>query len=232
MKNIKLAKVNAARRALDFIKDGMVIGLGSGSTVNIFIKELSNFVKEKQYIVSVVPSSYDVEILAIKYGLRISTLNENPMPDIAVDGADVVDPELNLLKGGGGALTREKIVDYSSKKLIIIVDESKLKESIFVKPVPVETLPFSWRSVVEKILASYDCSIELRMCGKGKVGPVVTDNGNFILDVYFKDEQHPPSEVNVNLKLIPGVVETGIFSNKFVDAVIVGYENKVEILTR
>lgn len=223
-------KMMAARYALKFIRDGMVVGLGSGSTVAIFIKLLGERVREEGLNIIGIPTSYDVEILAYKNGLKIASLNEYPFPDIAIDGADEVDPNKNLIKGGGGALTREKIVDYASKKLIIIVDDSKLvKRLCSRRPIPIEVLSFSWRNIIYR-LNKIGGRAELRYTDKGKVGPVVTDNGNFIIDYMPNpDLLKDIRKLDIDLKLIPGVVETGIFYGEMVYKVIIGYQNSVSI---
>lgn len=223
-------KMRAARYALKFVRDGMVIGLGSGTTVALFIKLLGEKVRKEGLNIIGIPTSYDVEILAYKNGLKIASLNEYPFPDIAIDGADEVDPSKNLIKGGGGALTREKIVDYASKRLIIIVDDSKLvKRLCSKKPIPIEVLPFSWRNIIYR-LNKIGGRAELRYASGGKVGPIVTDNGNFIIDyIPFPDLLRDIRKLNTDLKLIPGVIETGIFYGEKIYKVIVGHQKNVSI---
>ncbi len=212
------------RKAAELVKDGMVLGLGSGTTVAEFVKSLGERVREEGLIVYVVPTSLDSEIMAVEYGLHVVTLTEYPEPDLAVDGADEVDPYKNLIKGGGGAMTREKIVDYAAKRLVIIVDEGKLVKNLCEKkPIPIEVLSFSWKCVMKK-LEKLGGSASLRLCGGGKLGPIVTDNGNLIID-YRPKGGFDAKALNQALKDIPGVVETGLFTGDKVDTVMVGYRN-------
>ena len=211
-------KVNASKLALELIRDGMTLGIGSGSTVEIFLNMLGERIKREGLIVYGIPSSYQAMHLAIKNGIKIADLLERE-PDICIDGADQVDSKLNCIKGGGAAMTREKILAFASKKVVIIVDESKLSEKINIK-VPVEVMPFAYGFVLRKL--SEFCRPKLRE-GKGKVGPIITDNGNFILDCDFGVIENP-EEIERKLKSIPGVIETGIFPSKLIDAVIVGNE--------
>ena len=140
------AKRAAAFKAVqELVEDGMVVGLGSGSTMAYAIQALAERVRSEELDILCIPTSYQVFFLAVRNGLRITSLDEHPEPDLALDGADQVDKDLNLIKGGGAAMTREKIVDYASKRLAIIVDEAKLAERLGEKglPVPLEVLPFS-----------------------------------------------------------------------------------------
>lgn len=214
------AKRNAALEAVKHVKDNFVIGLGSGSTAAYAIKEIGNRIKREKIRVSAVPTSYQAFTLAVKHGIAITTLEEHPTLDLTIDGADQIDDELNLIKGMGGALTREKIVASASKKLVIIADERKkvkvLGESNH--PVPIEVLPFATPIVMHKIKEMGGKPF-LRESIK-KVGPVITDNGNIIIDVNF-GLVHEPAELNHKLKGIPGVVETGLFV-KMADVIYLG----------
>ncbi len=216
----------AAKKALEFVRDGMVLGLGSGTTVRIFIEMLGRRVREEGMSVEVIPTSYDTEILAVENGLRVSSLLEHPEPDLCIDGADQVDEELNLIKGGGGALTREKIVASASKRFYVIVDESKLVKELNM-PIPVEILPFSYGFVKRK-LEEMGYSCELRMSLK-KLGPVISDNGNYIADV--KAEKIVPEEIERDFR-IPGIIEHGVFSSKIVDLVIVGRKSGFDVIKK
>jgi ribose 5-phosphate isomerase A len=177
-----------------------------------------------------VPSSYQAFFLATQNHIPITTLEEHPKLDLTIDGADQVERKtLNMIKGMGGALTREKIVATASKNLVIIIDETKLTEKLGLnQPIPVEVLPFALAPVTAK-LQGLRGKPKLRE-GKGKVGPVVTDNGNFILDVDFgtiKDAE----KLNMQIKAIPGVVETGLFLN-MATIVYVGTQRTVEKLVK
>ena len=212
---METGKINAAKAALEFVKDGMCIGLGSGSTVKEFIRLLGERTK-KGLKISCVASSFDSRMLAIENGLFVTETDAIDEIDLAVDGADTV-IKTALLKGGGGALTREKIIGYNAKKFIIIVDESKVvKGNILEGEVNLEVLPFA-ASIVVKTLKKFKPTIRM---AKAKLGPVISDNGSFIIDCQMKVEN--PEEMERWLNNIPGVIENGIFT-KF-DMIIIGNE--------
>lgn len=219
-------KVNASKLALELIKDGTVIGIGSGTTIEIFLNLLGEKIKRDGIKVYGVPSSYQSMLLAIKNGIKIVDLAENE-PEICIDGADQVDAKLNCIKGGGGAMTREKIVASASKKVVIIVDDSKLSEKLSI-PVPVEVLPFAYGYVMRRL--SKTCKPKLRE-GSGKVGPIITDNGNFIIDCGFGVIEEP-KRVEEELTSIPGILETGIFLAEMIDAVIVGNSESAKMVKK
>ncbi|MDH5447427.1 MAG: ribose 5-phosphate isomerase A [Candidatus Bathyarchaeota archaeon] len=203
------AKKMAAVNAVEHVKEGFIVGLGSGTTVAYAFQELGKRIRQKKLRIYGVPTSYQAFLLAVQHSIPITTLNEHPQLDVAIDGADQVDEELNMIKGMGGALTREKIVASASKMNVIIVDETKLTKKLGVnQPVPVEVLPFALSTVTAKLHMLGSKPI-LREAEK-KLGPVVTDNGNFILDVHFGPIDSP-KELNRKLKVIPGIVETGLF---------------------
>lgn len=203
------AKKMAASNAAEHIQDGFIVGLGSGTTVAYVFQELDKRIREKKLRIYGVPTSHQAFLLAMQHSIPITTLNEHPQLDVAIDGADQVDKKLNMIKGMGGALTREKIVAYASKMNIIVVDETKLTKTLGAdQPVPVEVLPFALLTVMGK-LRTLGSKPVLREAEK-KLGPVVTDNGNFILDVDFGPIDNP-KELNQRLKAIPGIVETGLF---------------------
>jgi len=223
------SKENAARRALEFVKEGMIIGVGSGSTVRLFIELLS---KEFDGVdLTFVAASYDSELNLIKQGFRLLPLYEVEKIDIAIDGADEVDPKGNLIKGGGAALTREKIIDYFAEKYCIIVDSTKLVSRLFQKhPIPLEVLPESWTFVKNFLETNLRGDAKLREAVR-KNGPVITDNGNFILDFHVNPNvEKPPEFLEEYLNSIPGVIENGIFARRKPFKIIVGYPNRVEVL--
>lgn len=207
---VEKAKRYAAVEAVKHVKDGFVVGLGSGSTVVYAAEEIGRKVRNGELRIKVVPTSYQALMLAVDNGIPLTTLDENPTLDLTIDGADQIDESLNLIKGMGGALTREKIVASASKELIIIADESKkvgfLGENNH--PVPIEILPFALKPVMLKI-RELGGQPRLRE-SHGKVGPVVTDNGNFIVDAYF-GVIRTPLDLDMRLNSIPGVVGTGLF---------------------
>ena len=203
-------KRKAAYEAVRHIKDGFVVGLGSGSTAALAIEALGEKIKREHLSVLAVPTSYQAFLLAVKHGIEITTLEERGVIDVTIDGADQIDPKLDLIKGMGAALAREKIVASASKQNIIIADESKKVSTLGENghPVPVEVLPFAIAVASRRIEAVGGNAI-LRE-GKGKVGPVITDNGNAVIDASFGVIRNA-AELEVKLKLIPGVVETGLF---------------------
>jgi len=223
------AKKRAALEAVKHVKNGFVLGLGSGSTAAYAIQEIGRRIQQESLQILGVPTSYQALLAAVNCGIPLTTLNEHPELDLTIDGADQIDKALNLIKGMGGALTREKIVASASKKLVIVADETKLVEKLGTNhPVPVETLPFALPTVVSKVREMGGRPV-LRE-GKGKVGPVVTDNGNFIVDVDF-GLINAPKELNSRLKSIPGVVETGLFI-EMANIIYVGKPTSVEKLER
>jgi ribose 5-phosphate isomerase A len=223
---IEDAKKKAALRAVGHVKDKFVIGLGSGSTAAYAIEELGNKAKREQLHILAVPTSHQASMLAIKNGIPLTTLDEHPVLDLTIDGADQIDRELNLIKGMGGALTREKIVASASKKLIIIADETKKVKTLGEKdhPVPLDVILFAARTVMLK-LEKIGGRPALRE-GKGKVGPTITDNGNVIVDANFGLIQKPAKLESI-LNNIPGVVETGLFV-RMADIVYLGTRSTVE----
>jgi len=203
-------KRKAAYAAVKHVKDGFVVGLGSGSTAALAIEAIGEKIKRERLKVLAVPTSYQAFLLAAKHGIQVTTLEEHGVIDVTIDGADQIDSERNLIKGMGAALAREKIVASVSKQNIIIADESKRVKTLGENghPVPVEVLPFAI-AVVKRRIKAIDGTAVLRE-GKGKVGPVITDNGNAVLDAVFGVIRNAP-ELEVKLKMIPGVVETGLF---------------------
>jgi ribose 5-phosphate isomerase A len=220
------AKKAAAKEAVKHVKKGAVIGLGSGTTVAYAIKELG----KKHLQILTVPSSHQAFLLATQNHIQTTTLDEHPRLDLTIDGADQVEIKtLNMIKGMGGALTREKIVAAASKENIIIIDKTKLAPKLGKEqPVPVEVLPFALATIKPQLQALKG-KPHLRE-GSGKIGPVVTDNGNFILDTDFGTIRDA-EKLNMQIKSIPGVVETGLFLN-MATTVYVGTEAEVEKLTK
>ena len=211
-----MPKTALAREAVKLVKSGMVVGLGSGTTAREFIRALAEAGPRD---VTLVATSADSEILAAELGLGhlLRPMWAVDEIDLAVDGADEVTRGKVMLKGKGGALLREKIVDYAAKKFVVLIEEYKLVEKIPTRnPIPLEVVPWAWRYVAREVERRFGGVAKLRQDG-GKLGPVVTDNGNYILDWI------PPSAVDPSaedeLKLVPGVVETGIFAKRR-DAVV------------
>lgn len=212
------AKRIAAERAVDYIKDGMIVGLGTGSTAYWAIKKIGAKVMEGLKIKAIATSKRSEE-LARELGIDLASFSEIDNIDITIDGADEVDGKLNLIKGGGGALLREKIVASASKKLIIVVDESKLVDKLGAFPLPVEVVRFGSEMTIGKLKA-FGCETKLRQADDK---PYITDNGNYIVDCYF-DGIDNPKELHDGINQIPGVVDNGLFIN-MASKVIVGYDN-------
>jgi ribose 5-phosphate isomerase A len=203
------AKKRAAVEAVKHVKSGFMLGLGAGSTAAYAIKEIGRRMKKERLQVWGVPTSNQASMLATECGIPLTTLEEHPVLDLDIDGADQIDQDLNLIKGMGGALTREKIVASASKKMIIVADETKLVDILGENQLlPVEVLPFA-TAVVSSGIKALGGKPYLRQ-NKGGSEPYLTDNGNFILDVDFGAIGDPFS-LGQRLKAVPGVIETGLF---------------------
>ncbi|NPB01263.1 MAG: ribose-5-phosphate isomerase RpiA [Crenarchaeota archaeon] len=217
-------KMRVAKYAANMVESDQVIGVGSGSTSMLFLRFLAERIQRREIRnISLVPTSSEVEYYSTL--LKIEKYIVQPWQvdhiDVAVDGADEVDPRKNLIKGGGGALTGEKIVDYNAREFIVIVDETKLVEKLGSRvPVPVEVVSRYWRLVKDRIERELGGECLLRVLEKGKRGPLVTDNGNYLLDWKIVLDEDP-EKIEVILKSIPGVVECGIFSSRHVSRVVV-----------
>jgi ribose 5-phosphate isomerase A len=204
-------KRKAAHRALSYVESGMRLGLGTGSTAAAFVDALGRKVAEGLDVVCV-PTSEATRIQAEGLGIRLATLDEVPQLDVTVDGADEIDGQLRLIKGGGGAHLREKIVATASDRMIVIADDSKLVETLGRFPLPVEIVSFGLRAthrLVEALSAEAGCAGEIVLRERGGA-PVVTDNGNYILDCAF-GRIPEPEILAYALMRVPGVVEHGLF---------------------
>ncbi|HDX9650799.1 ribose 5-phosphate isomerase [Bacillus wiedmannii] len=214
----------AGEYATNFVKDGMKVGLGTGSTVYWLIQKLGERVKEGLSF-QAVPTSKETEVLAKQLNISLISLNDVQSLDLTIDGADEIDANLQLIKGGGGALLREKIVATSSKELIIIADESKLVTHLGTFPLPIEIIPFSWKQTERKI-QSLGCQTTLRLKNNETF---ITDNNNMIIDCIFPHNITNPTNLHTQLKMITGVVETGLFVNMTSKAII-GTKNGIKEL--
>ena len=199
------------------VKSGMKIGIGSGSTIVYTVQRLAQIYHEgKIKDIICVPTSFQAKQLITENKLPLGSLDTQPELDIAIDGADSVDPFLNVIKGGGGACLQEKVVAYNAKKFIVIVDQSKICTYLgenWTNGLPMEVLPMAYVPIINKIQKLYGVKAELRMAVK-KAGPVVTDNSNFLLDVHFdwaKVTSESLYDLDSTLLKIPGVIETGFF---------------------
>ena len=209
---VELGKKNAAYRAVEEnVKNGMIIGIGSGSTVVYAVGKLKMLISEKKLSVKCIPTSFQSYQLIVEKGLNLGSLDQYPNIDLDLDGADEIDEELNLIKGGGGCLVQEKIVASNSKRLIIIADFRKKSKKLgenWKKGVPIEVIPLAYVPIIEK-LKELGANPKLRMA-QAKAGPLITDNGNFIIDADFGVIKSP-KEINDTILKIPGVVDTGLF---------------------
>lgn len=214
MEPLEKAKKLAAVRAVDdFVKDNTIIGIGSGSTIVYAVERLAEKVRSEGLNVLCVPTSFQARQLILENKLKLTDLESHPQLDVTIDGADEVNSNLVLIKGGGGCLAQEKIVASCAKDLVIIADHTKDSQNLgehYKKGIPIEVLPMAFQPVKYKIKEMLGGDAVLRMA-KMKAGPVVTDNGNFILDWHFPESLRDWKVINTKIKMIPGVVETGLF---------------------
>ncbi|GHG90628.1 ribose-5-phosphate isomerase RpiA [Pseudodonghicola xiamenensis] len=228
---IDKAKFVAARRAADYVEDGMRVGLGTGSTAAWLVRCLGELVRQDGLKFKGVPTSTRTAALAREVGIEVIGLDEARWLDLTIDGADEYDGDLNLIKGGGGALLQEKIVATASDRMVVIADAGKKVETLGAFPLPVEVVPFGWRTtqaLVEETLISMDVlgrDATLRMNGEA---PFVTDEGNFILDLHLHRIGNP-RQLALVLNQMPGVVENGLFID-ICDTVVIGHgDGRVEL---
>ncbi len=228
---VELGKKNAAFKAVeDNVKQNMILGIGSGSTVVYAVKAIAEINKNNELNLKCIPTSFQSHQLIVENGLTLVTLDQYPEIDLDIDGADEIDKSLNLIKGGGGCLVQEKIIASSSKKLVIIADYTKKSEVLgenWRNGVPIEVIPLAYVPIMKRLERLGGTPI-LRMA-QAKAGPVVSDNGNFIIDVDFGKIENP-SELNIKLLQIPGVVDSGFFLGMTSKAYIGLKDGKVEIL--
>jgi len=212
------ARDAAIAEALKELRDGMVIGLGSGTTVARLMEKLKNYIKQNELKLSFIPSSLQAKQLIIEDGFEMTSLDECPRPDLVLDSFDQVDESGNAIKGGGAALLREKVLAQAAEKVVYIGDFMKLKPKLDM-PIPVEVLEYAFPHV-KNVLNSWGMEIRLRI-GKGKMGPIISDNGNLIADVEVK-ELEDLEKLDEKLRSVTGILETGIFP-RLADLIIIGY---------
>lgn len=222
----KAAKVAAGKKAAELIQPGMLVGLGTGSTAECFIASLIERCKQGLKISAVASSQRSLD-LALAGNIPMLDLNSLSEIDIMVDGADEIDPHKRMIKGGGGALLREKILAYMSTEVIILVDESKQVDFLGSCLLPVEITPFAYHATLVHI-RDCDCEANLRLGATNK--PFITENHNYIADIKFPKKRNSPEFDDMYLRGIPGILETGYFFNLATN-VIVGYpDGRVEII--
>jgi len=216
----------AGARAVADIESGMLVGLGTGSTAAHAIRCLGDRIRIEGLTVRAIPTSVASERLAREVGIELCDFEPGVRIDLTIDGADEVDASLRLIKGGGGALLREKVVAHRSRSVTIVIDPSKLVERLgVVFPLPVEVVPFAIRPVMDELAALGGSPIERR---SDDDGPYQTDNGNRILDVDFDDGIADPAALEARLARIPGVVESGLFID-LADRLIIGRDGAPEV---
>ncbi|MCA0922060.1 ribose-5-phosphate isomerase RpiA [Pseudooceanicola nanhaiensis] len=228
---IDKAKFVAARKSVDYVEDGMRVGLGTGSTAAWMVRCLAELVRENGLRIKGVPTSTRTAELARELGIDVISLDEAKWLDLTIDGADEFDGDLNLIKGGGGALLQEKIVATASDQMIVIADVAKEVDTLGAFPLPLEVIPFGWQTtqaLVEEMLISLDVmgrETSLRMNGDR---PFITDEGNYIIDLHLNRIGNA-RQLAMAVNQMPGVVENGLFID-ICDVVIVGHGNgKVEV---
>ncbi len=231
--SVERAKREAAKLAVkENLRDNVIIGVGSGSTIIYVVRELAALVAKNSWNITCIPTSYQAKKLIIDEGLPLGSLDQFPVLDLAIDGADEITSDLNVIKGGGGCLVQEKIVAESAKKLIIIADWQKNSSQLgeyWVQGVPVEIIPEAHIPLVQK-LEKMGGKAKLRQ-GLAKIGPLITDNGNFILDVDF-GKISDPEKLSSQLKVLTGVVDSGLFINMVNKAYIGEKNGLVKILSK
>ncbi|MDU0462888.1 ribose 5-phosphate isomerase A [Staphylococcus ureilyticus] len=228
MMDTKQLKISTFNEALSQISDGMVVGIGSGSTIELLVPKLAEKLDHEQIDITGVCTSNKTAYIAKELGVRVVDVNDVEKIDVAIDGADEVDNNLNLIKGGGGALFREKVIDAMAEKFIVLVDESKCVSYLGQTfNLPVEVDKFNWLLVSKKIVAYDNLKVMRRMVDDV---PFITDNGNYILDVTLNSSIDPYAMHEFLIHLV-GVLETGYFLD-VTDQVIIGKQKGVEILNK
>ena len=223
--NQESAKRNAAKEAVKLVQDGMIVGLGTGSTSAIAVDLIGEKLSKSFQIIGM-PTSIQTKNQAEKWGIKLIDIDDEDSIDIAIDGADEVSTELNLIKGLGGALLREKKVEKKAKELVIIVDETKMVELLGLGPLPIE-VEISKHHSTSKEIEKLGCKTEHRLESDGN--PFVTDNGNYIYHCYFNEGISNPKKLDTELLIIDGVVDTGLFVD-MATKVIIGNEEGTRII--
>lgn len=228
--SIEAFKKIAAEKAVEQVQSGMVLGLGSGSTVAYATRKIGELWQSGALTNIVgVPTSERTAVLADEYDIPLSTLVDHPHLDLAIDGADEVDPNLNLIKGLGGALLREKMVELAAAYFIVVVDESKWVQKLGTKgPLPVEVTRFGWQYQAKWLAESVNCVPVLR---GSEQAPFITDNGNYILDCTFSNGIDNPATLAITLRERTGVVEHGLFLGMANEVIVAGVQ-RVQVIKR
>ena len=228
MAEVSELKRLAGIRACDFVESGMLVGLGTGSTVRYTILELGKRIKNDGLKIRGVPTSLATESLALELGIPLIELPPDKKLDIIIDGADEFDLGFNLIKGGGGALLREKIVAQRALRMIVVADQSKQVNTLGNFPLPIEVTPFAHECTMNEIKEILDCEVIIRKVDGNKFN---TDNDNFILDAHVGPKIENPKEIESKLLQIPGVVQVGLFVN-MCDDVVLATKYGIEVLSK
>ena len=196
MDKVEQLKQQAGIAACKYVKSGMKVGLGTGSTVKYTVLELGRMIAEEGMEIVGVPTSLATQKLAIEVGIPLVELSDCTHLDIVIDGADEFDPEFNLIKGGGAALLREKIVAQESKAMVVVADQRKQVDALGAFPLPIEITPFSFEATIRQLSRLLDCRVNCRMSGDN---PVITDNGNYIADAHCGPTLTNPNQTEVEV---------------------------------
>lgn len=210
----------AGEKATEFVENNMTVGLGTGSTVYWTIRKLGELLVKEKLKIRVVPTSRQTEKLAREFNIPLATFADVRKIDLTIDGADEISPALDLIKGGGGSLLREKLVAAASKRLIIVADESKIVTALGARALPIEIVPFAWEITARRVE-----KLNLNPVLRTRRGTAfITDNGNYILDCACRDDKKidDPAALNRDLKLLPGIIETGFFIGMADKVIIAG----------
>ncbi|MCH1537600.1 MAG: ribose-5-phosphate isomerase RpiA [Candidatus Poseidonia sp.] len=226
--DVEALKAEAGRAACKYVEHGMNVGLGTGSTVKYTIIELGRRVAEEGLEIIGVPTSIATEALAKEVGIPLASLDDLNGLDIVIDGTDEFDPQFQLIKGGGAALLREKIVAQSSARMVVVADQRKQVDTLGAFPLPIEITPFSHLTTVRALEELLNCSVTLRT---NEEGTLVTDNGNFIVDAHTGPTIRNPLEMERTVLNIAGVVQVGLFNN-MCDVVVLASGDGVVVLEK
>ena len=224
MADVEALKREAGIAACKFVKTGMKVGLGTGSTVKHTVIELGRQIAEEGLEIVGVPTSLATEKLALEVGIPLVELSDIDGLDIVIDGADEYDSNFQLIKGGGAALLREKIVAQESAAMVVVADDRKKVETLGAFPLPIEVTPFSHQATVRTLSRLLDCRVNIRMSGDG---PVLTDNGNMIADAHTGPTISNPAQTEIEVLKIAGVVQVGLFISMCDAVVIAGSDGVV-----
>ena len=226
--DVEALKAEAGIAACEYVAKGMNVGLGTGSTVKYTILELGRRVVEEGLNIIGVPTSLATRDLALKIGIPLADLDDLEGLDVVIDGTDEFDPSFQLIKGGGAALLREKVVAQASKRMVVVADERKQVSTLGAFPLPIEVTPFSYNTTRRAIAKVLGCEVVMRQSGEKLL---TTDNGNLIADAHTGPTITNPAEAEAAILALAGVVQVGLFTN-MCDVVVMASENGITVLTK